>query len=80
MIRVVKAAIRAASRGGKTWEYFQKEQSWEAPMRSVFSWITPAIIRDPKSARCHATVLLFAMGNWYKAIWPNTRINYLSLL
>jgi hypothetical protein len=43
MIRVVRASIQAASPRGETWDYLRKEQHWEAPMRSVFSWITPAI-------------------------------------
>jgi hypothetical protein len=76
MIRVVQAAIRAASSGEKTWDYLRNERSWEGPMRSVFSRITPSISQDAESARCHAIVLLLMMGERYKAIWPDTKITF----
>jgi hypothetical protein len=76
MIRIVRSAIGAASPGGKTWNYFHKERSREANMRSVFSWIKPAISHDRESARCHAFVLLYQMGDWYKAIWENTKLDF----
>jgi hypothetical protein len=76
MIRVVQAAIRAASSGGKTWNYLRNERCWEAPMRSVFSLITPSISQGAESAQCHAIVLLMMMGERYKALWPDTRITF----
>lgn len=76
MIRIVQASIKAASPGGRTWEYLRNERYWEAPMRSVFSWITPSIARDAEAARCHATVLLLTLGERYKAIWPDTKITF----
>lgn len=76
MIRIVRASVKAASPGGRTWDYFRDERHWEAPMRSVFSWITPSIARDAEAARCHATVLLLTLGERYKAIWRDTRITF----
>jgi hypothetical protein len=76
VIHIVEAAIREASPNGETWNYFQKHGSWEAPMRSVFSRVTPAIASDRKSARSCAHVLLYTMGVRYGAIGPTTKINF----
>ena len=45
-------------------------------MRSTFAGITPAISQDQEAARCHAYVLLYGMGGWYKAIWPDTQLTF----
>lgn len=76
MERIVQAAIRAALPGGRTWHYFENERAWEAPMRQRFSKITGAIAADKVRAQSPAIDLLEDIGNWYKAIWKDTRITY----
>jgi hypothetical protein len=59
-----------------TRSYFEKEKGWESPMRQRFSRIVGAIAADKNLAQGAAIDLLRELGSRYRAIWPETMINY----
>jgi hypothetical protein len=73
---LVIAAIRAGKPGGITRSYFEEARGWEAPTRQSFVELRSAIASDKDEAQSRAIDLLKILGTRYKAIWPDTRIEY----